>query len=72
VKVARRFPVRVRLESPPERFQRIGASAMVVFSPGSGEARGGADPRPEKDAGPQTDGEAEVAGRPRKQGRADR
>lgn len=33
VRVAKRFPVRVRLSAPPEHLRRVGASAMVVFSP---------------------------------------
>lgn len=31
VRVAARFPVRVRLEAPPERLMRIGASVVVVL-----------------------------------------
>jgi multidrug efflux system membrane fusion protein len=32
VQVAKRFPVRIRLKTPPEHLQHLGASAMVVFS----------------------------------------
>ncbi len=35
VKVARRFPVRVALQDPPDHLMRIGASAMVVFRTGA-------------------------------------
>jgi multidrug efflux system membrane fusion protein len=35
VRVAQRFPVRVRLESPPEQLMRLGASAVVEVKHGS-------------------------------------
>ncbi|WP_263359059.1 multidrug transporter subunit MdtN [Acidicapsa ligni] len=34
VRVAQRFPVRIRLESPPERLVRLGASAVVEVAHG--------------------------------------
>jgi len=34
VRVAQRFPVRIRLESPPERLVRLGASAIVEVAHG--------------------------------------
>ncbi len=34
VRVAQRFPVRIRLENPPERLVRLGASAMVEVAHG--------------------------------------
>jgi multidrug efflux system membrane fusion protein len=33
VRIAQRFPVRIALETPPERLMRIGASAVVVVRP---------------------------------------
>ncbi|MEI9924266.1 MAG: multidrug transporter subunit MdtN [Bradyrhizobium sp.] len=36
VRVAQRFPVRVRLENPPELLVRVGASAVVEVGRGSG------------------------------------
>lgn len=36
VRVDQRFPVRVRLEDPPERLMRLGASALVRIRPGAG------------------------------------
>jgi membrane fusion protein, multidrug efflux system len=35
VRVAHRFPVRIRLENPPERLVRLGASAIVEIAHGS-------------------------------------
>ncbi len=35
VRVAHRFPVRIRLRNPPERLMRLGASAMVEVAHGS-------------------------------------
>jgi multidrug efflux system membrane fusion protein len=35
VRVAQRFPVRVRLENPPERLVRLGASAVVEIKHGA-------------------------------------
>jgi len=35
VRVAHRFPVRIRLENPPERLVRLGASAIVEVAHGS-------------------------------------
>ena len=35
VRVAQRFPVRIRLENPPERLVRLGASAVVEVAHGS-------------------------------------
>jgi multidrug efflux system membrane fusion protein len=35
VRVAQRFPVRIRLENPPEEFLRLGASAVVEIRHGS-------------------------------------
>ena len=34
VRVAQRFPVRVRLENPPEQLMRLGASAVVEVKHG--------------------------------------
>jgi membrane fusion protein, multidrug efflux system len=34
VRVAQRFPVRVRLENPPEQLVRLGASAVVEVKHG--------------------------------------
>jgi multidrug efflux system membrane fusion protein len=34
VRVAQRFPVRIRLENPPERLVRLGASAIVEVAHG--------------------------------------
>ncbi len=34
VRVAQRFPVRVRLENPPEKLMRLGASAVVEVKHG--------------------------------------
>ena len=34
VRVAQRFPVRVRLEKPPEQLMRLGASAVVEVKHG--------------------------------------
>jgi multidrug efflux system membrane fusion protein len=34
VRVAQRFPVRVRLENPPEHLMRLGASAVVEVKHG--------------------------------------
>jgi multidrug efflux system membrane fusion protein len=34
VRVAQRFPVRVRLENPPELLMRLGASAVVEVKHG--------------------------------------
>lgn len=36
VRVAQRFPVRVKLESPPEKLMRLGASAVVEIHRGAG------------------------------------
>jgi membrane fusion protein, multidrug efflux system len=36
VRVAHRFPVRIRLENPPERLVRLGASAIVEVAHGTG------------------------------------
>ncbi len=36
VRVAQRFPVRIRLESPPQPLMRLGASAVVEIKHGSG------------------------------------
>jgi multidrug efflux system membrane fusion protein len=33
VRVEQRFPVRVRLENPPENLMRLGASAVVEIRP---------------------------------------
>jgi multidrug efflux system membrane fusion protein len=35
VRVAQRFPVRVRLEAPPEALMRLGASAVVEIRHGN-------------------------------------
>jgi membrane fusion protein, multidrug efflux system len=35
VRVAHRFPVRIRLENPPEHLVRLGASAIVEIAHGS-------------------------------------
>jgi len=35
VRVAQRFPVRVRLDNPPENLMRLGASAVVEVKHGS-------------------------------------
>jgi multidrug efflux system membrane fusion protein len=35
VRVAQRFPVRVRLEHPPERLMRLGASAAIEVNHGA-------------------------------------
>ena len=35
VRVAQRFPVRIRLENPPERLVRLGASAIVEVAHGT-------------------------------------
>jgi multidrug efflux system membrane fusion protein len=35
VRVAQRFPVRVRLESPPQHLMRLGASAVVQIKHGA-------------------------------------
>ncbi|OKP72998.1 multidrug transporter subunit MdtN [Ensifer adhaerens] len=38
VRVAKRFPVHVRLENPPEDLMRVGASAVVVIGPAHNDA----------------------------------
>ncbi|OCP02722.1 MULTISPECIES: multidrug transporter subunit MdtN [unclassified Ensifer] len=41
VKVAKRFPVHVRLEGPPEDLMRVGASAVVTIGPTRNDADAG-------------------------------
>lgn len=38
VQVAQRFPVRVKLDNPPDHLRRLGASARVVFTPDASAA----------------------------------
>lgn len=38
VRVAKRFPVYVKLDNPPEELMRIGASAVVIVGPGKADA----------------------------------
>jgi len=35
VRVAQRFPVRIRLENPPQQLMRLGASAVVEIKHGA-------------------------------------
>ena len=43
VKVAKRFPVYIHLEDPPEALMRVGASAEVAIAGASEEAADGGD-----------------------------